>query len=119
MDPFVRRLIQRLLEPGQPLSRNRHFHTFNNPDGKRALRISRRLKALQKSIVACREHGGTTQLVRLEATDDSDGAARIEIRLESIKGHHVAYLGEDELELLAELPGVRDALEDARTLQAG
>ena len=48
MDPFVQRLILRLHHPSQPLSRNRHFATFDTPEGRAALRISRRLKSLQK-----------------------------------------------------------------------
>ena len=41
MDPFVRRLVERLQDPEQPLSRNRHFHTFDSPEGRTALRVFR------------------------------------------------------------------------------
>ena len=46
MDAFVRRLVERLLEPSEPLSRNRHFHTFETPEGRRALKLARRLRGI-------------------------------------------------------------------------
>ena len=58
MDPFVRRLVERLNDPARPLSRNRHFHTFDNPDGQQALRIARRLHALRQDIEKCLREGG-------------------------------------------------------------
>src|SRR5438045_1366398 len=36
MDPFVRRLVQRMSDPKRPLSRNKHFHTFESPEGRAA-----------------------------------------------------------------------------------
>ena len=110
MDPFIRRLVQRLHEPEAPLSRNRHFHTFNTPEGRYALKLSRRLKALQRDILTCQREGRRARFVRL---DDGDGTCRIELRLEKVKGHRLSMLKDDEFELLAELPGVRDALEEA------
>lgn len=106
MDPFVRRLIQRLHDPSQPLSRNRHFHTFETPEGKRALRTSRRLKALQREILTCRAQGGAVQLHRT----DVEGELHLELRFHWLKGRSVSRLVDAELELLTELPGVREAL---------
>ena len=106
MDPFVRRLIQRLHDPSQPLSRNRHFHTFETPEGRRALRTSRRLKALQREILACQAQGGAIRVQRGER----DGESRIELWFHWLRGHSVCRLADAELELLSELPGVREAL---------
>jgi hypothetical protein len=107
MDPFIRRLVERMLDPSRPLSRNRHFHTFATPEGKRASRISRRLLALQKDIAACVAQGGAPLAVRV---DDGGGAVRVEVRLERIRTAHRATLDDAEFELLCRLPGVRQTL---------
>ena len=106
MDPFVRRLIERLHDPSKPLSRNRHFHTFETPEGKRALRTSRRLKALQREILLCRQQGGAVQLHRSVV----EGQHELELRFHWVKGRSVSRLADAELELLTRLPGVREAL---------
>ncbi|MEW5737337.1 MAG: hypothetical protein AB1938_00335 [Myxococcota bacterium] len=113
MDPFVRRLVERLVEPGHPLSRNRHFHTFENPEGKRALRIRRRLEALRAALDDCR---GTGKTPRVRRTTDEDGVVTVELRLEGSQGTRTTFLEEDEFELLQRLPGVRDALEGSETI---
>lgn len=110
MDPFVRRLVERLFAPGQPLSRNRHFHTFENAEGRKALRIRRRLESLAKALSSLREEGGTPTVTR---TADADGVVTIVLRLAGPSGTRTAYLEEDELELLQRLPGVREALAEA------
>jgi len=114
MDPFVRRLIQRLHHPSRPLSRNRHFHTFSTPEGQRALQLSRRLRNLQRDILACAREGGLTIIQR----EDAEGQRRIELTLEKLKGRRVSMLEEDEFELLRELPGVEAAFESAKQRQA-
>lgn len=107
MDPFVKRLIQRLNDPTRPLSRNRHFHTFETPEGKAALKASRRLRSLQKDILACHREGKPPRLLRRQL---GDGEHRIELVFEKVKGSRVSVLKDAELELLRELPGVKDAL---------
>jgi hypothetical protein len=116
MDPFVRRLVERLLDPARPLSRNRHFHTFGTPEGKRALRTSRRLQALHRELLACREEGAAASVVRVEL---EEGAYKLELRLDRLRGRRTSLLGPDEFALLLDLPGVREVLEGAasRTLQ--
>jgi hypothetical protein len=109
MDPFVRRLIQRLHDPARPLSRNRHFHTFETPEGKRALKTSKRLLNLQRDILTC--HGEGAPAVFKRHTEE-DGSFRIELRLERVKGRRVSVLADAEFELLRELPGVREALSE-------
>jgi hypothetical protein len=106
MDPFVQRLIRRLHHPSQPLSRNRHFATFDTPEGRAALRISRRLKSLQKDILQCHGEGGEVRFARQE------GDHRIELTLQRLRGRRVSMLAADEFELLRELPGVSAALRE-------
>src|SRR5262245_28192323 len=110
MDPFVRRLIQRLHHPSGPLSRNRHFHTFSTPEGQRALQVSRRLRSLQRDILTCADDGGVAVSI---ARKGEKGQRCVELTLQRVNGRRVSLLEEDEFELLRELPGVEAALESA------
>lgn len=110
MDAFVLRLVRRLCDDSQPLSRNRHFHAFGSPEGRRALRISRRLKSLQRDIVACADEGRAARFCLLR---EKDREPRIELRLERARGFRVSLLHPLEFELLQDLPGVRSALDSA------
>lgn len=107
MDPFVRKLVLRLFDAGAPLSRNRHFHTFETPEGKQAMRISRRLRALALDIAKCRQAGGASRVV---ATKDGEGVVKIEIHLEHLRSTRLTTLEQTEFELLRQLPGVSEAL---------
>jgi hypothetical protein len=108
MDPFVRRLVQRLHHPSHPLSRNRHFHTFSTPEGRRALQTSRRLRSLQRDILACVGEGrGGISIHPVGA----EGQRQIELALVGLKGRRVSVLEEDEFNLLRELPGMEAAFE--------
>ncbi|MFB1482563.1 hypothetical protein [Corallococcus sp. RDP092CA] len=108
MDPFVRRLVERLHDPSRPLSRNRHFHTFDTPEGRMALKVFRRLRSLQQDILACHKEGRRARICRQL---NPDGDHRIELWMERVAGRRVSMLQPAEYELLARLPGVRDALE--------
>lgn len=108
MDPFVKRLVERLHDPARPLSRNRHFHTFDTPEGRMALKVYRRLNSIHKDILACVKEGRRARLFRHV---NEEGEHRIELHFERISGRRVSHLKAAELELLAQLPGVRDALE--------
>ncbi|MDC0709226.1 hypothetical protein POL68_12205 [Stigmatella sp. ncwal1] len=109
MDPFVRRLVERLHDPTRPLSRNRHFHTFDTPEGRSALKVSRRLKSLQRDILSCYQEGHRPRFFRHVGPE---GETRIELLMERIQGRRVSHLQDAEFELLAQLPGVREALEE-------
>lgn len=111
MDPFVRRLVQRMLDPARPLTRNRHFHTFSTPEGKQALKASRRLQSLQRDILACRAEGHPARFVRVE---EEEGELRIHLHLERVGGRRTSVLTDDEFELLLDLPGIRPVLEEVR-----
>jgi len=108
MDPFVRRLVERLLDPSRPLSRNRHFHTFETPEGKLALRICRRLRALHQDLLARRDEGQAARFLRVEL---EDGDHKVEVHLERIAGRRTSLLKPAEFELLLGLPGMRSLLD--------
>lgn len=99
MDVFVRKLVLRLLDEGAPLSRNRHFHTFDTEEGKRALRISKRLKALQADIKKCRAEGSTPEIT----TEREGDAVKVHIALKSIRSSRHTTLEQAEYELLQQL----------------
>src|SRR5450432_775444 len=107
MDRFVRRLVERLVAEGRPLSRNRHFHTFDTPEGRTALRTARRLQALQRDVVRCRAEGGR---VELRTHEGRPPLRALELCLLHRVGTHRAFLSKEELELLRGLPGLADAL---------
>lgn len=106
MDAFVRRLVRRLNDESRPLSRNRHFHTFDNDEGRKALRISRRLQSLRRDILSCRAAGESVRA----AEASGEGEKKVEIFLERLKGKRTALLTDAEYALLLELPGVKEAL---------
>lgn len=108
MDPFVRRLVERLFDPDAGLSRNRHFHTFDNAEGRLALRISKRLKALAKDLEACHREGGQPTIVR---STDHRGKVRIELGLRRLRSQRTTMIDEAEFELMLKLPEVRRALD--------
>lgn len=107
MDPFVRRLVERLFDPAAGLSRNKHFHTFDNAEGRQALRVSKRLRALAKDIEACHAEGGRSTVAKAEGRP---GMVRLELGLERLKTKRATVLSEAELELLLKLPEVKAAL---------
>jgi hypothetical protein len=110
MDAFVRRLVEHLVAEGQPLSRNRHFHTFETPEGRTALRTARRLRALRRAILRAAEEGGQVELLEGESGGQLE---RSELRISSPVGTHRAFLSKDEWALLLGLPGLAEALEAA------
>ncbi|MBL8918515.1 MAG: hypothetical protein JNJ54_06610 [Myxococcaceae bacterium] len=111
MDPFVRRLVERLFEPASGMSRNKHFHTFDNAEGRQALRISKRLRALANDIAACHAAGG-----RASASKVAQRGGKVRIQLEAVhlKAKRETLLDDAEFELLLALPDVRRALSDER-----
>jgi hypothetical protein len=100
MDPFVRRLVEHLLDPTQPLSRNRHFQTFESPEGKSALRIARRLKSLASDVRKCRDEGGAVEVEHRSAEQ-----LTVELTLVRLSATRKAKLEAEELELLEQLTG--------------
>lgn len=112
MDPFVRRLVERLFDPDSGLSRNKHFHTFDNAEGRQALRISKRLRALANDIAACHADGGRSAASKLEG---QRGRVRVVLGHERLKTRRETVLSDAEFELLLKLPAVKAALEAGRS----
>ena len=73
-----------------------------------ALKVSRRLKSLHQDILACLQEGRRARLLRQV---NAEGEHLLELHFERISGRRVSHLKTAELELLAQLPGVRDALQ--------
>jgi len=96
---FVERIVQRLRErPG--FSRNRHFGALSSPEGRRALRVHRHLRSLERAL-------GEGTPVAVERDGD-----RVRLELNGTRVRRVAFLSVDEFRLLRESPCARVALPD-------
>jgi hypothetical protein len=115
MDAFVRRLVERLLEPSEPLSRNRHFHTFETPEGRRALRLAKRLRGLAADVQRCVERGSPPEV----RTDARAEEVRIALHFDALAARRTAYLSPEEYALLRRVPGMTDALGELRSARPG
>lgn len=99
------RVVERLREePG--FSRNRHFHALSSPEGRRALRIHRHLRSLERDLTA----GASAALTR--------DAERFRLTLRGARGSRTAWLTRGELRLLLGSAAARAALGD-EALAAG
>jgi hypothetical protein len=105
MYDFVSRVVQRLREDRR-FSRNRHFLALSSPEGRRALRIHRHLRSLERDLAA-----GAVPDVRHE--DE-----RVRLTLRGRRGSRIAWLTRGEFRLLCGSPAVRAALGPA-ALQEG
>src|SRR5512138_2519759 len=100
MADFVTRVVLRLrAEPG--FSRNRHYLALSSPEGRRALRIHRHLRSLERDLAA-----GAAATVTREAE-------RVRLTLRGRRGSRTAWLTRAEFRLLCGSPQVRAALGDA------
>ncbi|MFN7133529.1 MAG: hypothetical protein ACK4N5_15740 [Myxococcales bacterium] len=111
MKAFVHRLVARLLDREQPLSRNRHFHAFDNPDGRKALKISRQLRSLARDIVEQERSGKPLRVVC-----ERDGAELVRVQLDflMLKATRTAFLSPQEFDLLMRDHEVRAVIERAQ-----
>jgi hypothetical protein len=97
---FVTRAVQRLREdPG--FSRNRYYLALSSPEGRRALRIHRHLRSLERDLAA-----GSAATVAREAE-------RIRLTLRGKRGSRTAWLTRSEFRMLCADPAVRAILGDA------
>jgi hypothetical protein len=97
VEDFVQRVVRRLrAEPG--FSRNRHFATFSSPEGRRALRIHRHLRSIERDL----SRGSTATVER--------AADRVRLTLRSKSGLRMAWLTDAEFRILCTSPLVRAAL---------
>ena len=97
VEDFVERVVRRLREePG--FSRNRHFLTFSSPEGKRALKIHRQLRSIERD------------LSRASSATVDRAADRVRLTLRSKSGLRTSWLTQDEFRILCTNPIVRSAL---------
>ena len=106
MRGFVRKLVEQLVAGTGELSRNRHFDTFDDATGRRALRVSRHIRALEKAILQSREQGVRPTV----HTEESDGQVVIRVEVARMRARHVSYVSRDEFEILLARPGIKEAL---------
>ncbi len=97
---FVTQAVRRLrTDPG--FSRNRFYLALSSPEGRRALRIHRHLRSLERDLAA----GQVATVAREEA--------RVRLTLRGRRGERTAFLTHTEFRLLCDAPAVRAALGDA------
>jgi hypothetical protein len=97
VDDFVERVVRRLRdEPG--FSRNRHFLAFSSPEGKRALKIHRHLRSIERDL----SRGSSATVER--------AASRIRLTMRWRSSLRTAWLTDDEFRILCSSPVVRAAL---------
>lgn len=107
MRDFIFRVVSRLRAEGRPLSRNRHFHAFQSPETRSALRIDRRLRSIERDL---RGRGGVPTV---GARPLEGGEVELTIRLPSLSSVRTARLSAEELELLLEEDDIRRVLTPA------
>ncbi|BDG04223.1 hypothetical protein AMOR_32190 [Anaeromyxobacter oryzae] len=96
------RAVERLRDdPG--FSRNRYFLALSSPEGRRALRIHRHLRSLERDLSA----GAAASVAR--------EAERVRLTLRGKRGSRTAWLSRAEFRILCASPAVQAALgDDAR-----
>jgi len=100
MADFVTQAVRRLREdPG--FSRNRFFAALSSPEGRRAMRIHRHLRSLERDLAA-----GHQAIVAREPQ-------RIRLTLLGRRSRRTAWLTRTEWRLLCAEPAVRAALGEA------
>lgn len=95
MQALVYRLVERLVGE-EPLSRNRHFHTFANPEGRLALRIARHLRSVADDLAAATS---PPELILLP-----DKRMRLQVPLPA--GTRTTWLNAAEWRILQGMPGM-------------
>ena len=99
MREFLYRLVERLHDEARPLSRNKHFHSFEPGETRRALRIDRHLRDLERHLAALMEHGERPRVRALK-----DGGIQLVLRHPTLSVVRTATLTPEEARLLAEHP---------------
>jgi hypothetical protein len=97
MADFVTQAVRRLREdPG--FSRNRFYVALSSPEGRRAVRIHRHLRSLERDLAA--GHAATV----------AHEPERVRLTLRGRLGERTAFLTRAEFRLLCDTPTVRAAL---------
>lgn len=98
MEAFIERVVRRLREDAG-FSRNRHFQAFSSPEGRRALRIHRHLRSIERDLA----RGCNASLDR--------AGDRVRLTLRSGSGLRTAWLSPAEFRILCTSAAVRSALD--------
>ncbi len=108
------RLVARLRQQGDALSRNRNFDLFEDPATRRAQKVHLHLMRLERDLVRFARIG----TVRLLA--GAAGRSVIELQVPSLSLRRRVYLHPQELALLAQKPEIAKILsvEEARPERA-
>lgn len=105
MRDFLYKLVERLHHEGRPLSRNKHFHTFEEAGGRRALRIDRHLRDLEAQLARLMARGERPRVRELPAR-----GAQLVISDPRLLVVRTATLTAEEVALLLRHPAGRWAL---------
>ncbi len=97
MPDFVTQAVRRL-RADRRFSRNRFFAALSSPEGRRAVRIHRHLRALERDLA-------TGWTLRVDRERD-----RFRLTLRGRRAERVAWLSPGEFRLLCDAPAVRAAL---------
>jgi len=107
MRAFTRRLVEMMVRAQrgngegegeeQSLTRNRNFHTFETAEGRRALRVSRHLKSVERDLLAQLAQGNTP---RVTWHRNEGQIVSVELEYRAVKGRRRAYLTREEFEIL-------------------
>jgi hypothetical protein len=95
---FLHRLLERLRQD-RAFSRNRHYLALSSPEGKRALRIHRHLRSLERDL----SRAGVDATVTREAE-------RVRLTLRGGRLSRTAWLSALEFRILCGNPAVRRVL---------
>ncbi len=95
---FVERVVQRLRQDAA-FSRNRHYLALSSPEGRRALRIHRHLRSIERDLA---------RGFRLRVEEQEEH--RVRLVLEAQGARRTAFLTGSEFQLLCESPAVRASL---------
>ncbi len=109
MRDFFYKLVERLHDAGRPLSRNKHFHAFNDGGTRRALRIDRHLRDLEAALVAAQERNDRPRVRALQG-----GGAQLVLRDAKLAVLRTATLTAEEVALLEKHPAGAWALAPLR-----
>ena len=92
-----RRLVTLLVFRRDSLSRNRHFHAFDEPSMRRARRIATHLRAILRRVQLDPD-------LSVNVSDEGPGQVRLELRAPQEDLIHNAWLSTDEWNILLMAP---------------
>jgi hypothetical protein len=104
---LTHKIVRRLLRDDEVgFSRNQNFEAYEDPRVKRAVRIFRHLRSVEKDLLGVVPGGG----VELDAVERDEGRVVVRLVFNDSGGHRVSFLKASEWELLLENDRVTDIL---------